>query len=116
MSHADSLPATTKRHYADSTSTHLLDLSPGNGSRYRLVVVLHQGAIRCIAWPDVGWSCGDLGSFVSAEWLAASAARGRKRGEAAFTRADADEIAKAVNELVRRQDPRQLELEVHRGA
>lgn len=49
---------------------HRFDHSPGNGTRYRLVVVLDsRNNLVCIAWPDHRWSCGDLGQTVSAEWL-----------------------------------------------
>lgn len=97
---ADDAPAASGVVCPPVTSVHLLDHQPGNDTRYRLTVVLRGGAIRCIAWPDVGWSCGDLGSRVSAEWLASSAARDRKRGCAAFSLVDAVEIAAVVNDLV----------------
>ncbi len=89
-------------------TTHILKHEPGNGTSYRLVVVLDGTNIRLISWPDVCWSAGDFGDHVSAEWLARSAARDRKRGCAAFTLVDAQEIAAVVNALVerkRRGDP-----------
>jgi len=81
-------------------TTHVLDHQPGNGTRYRLVVVLRGRSILCIAWPDVGWSAGDFGTRVSAEWLYRSACSGRKRGSPAFVKVDAEAIAAVVNALV----------------
>lgn len=74
-------------------TTHRLDFSPGNGTRYRLFVVLSDtGDIECIAWPDTRWSAGNLGKGVSADWLFYSG--GIK------SKADAEAIAAAVMELV----------------
>jgi hypothetical protein len=87
----------------DATTTHVVKHEPGNGTSYRLVVVLEGTNIKLIAWPDVFWSAGDFADHVTAEWLANSAARGRKRGEAAFGRVDAAEIALVVNTLVDRK-------------
>jgi len=55
-------------------AVYSIDCSPGNGSRYRLVVALQGGCIRAVSWPDSNWSAGDFGPCgVSWEWLAHSA-------------------------------------------
>jgi len=73
--------------------TYRLDLQPGNGTRYRLVVALDAiNNIACIAWPDMRWSAGDFGQYVSAHWLYTAGGLSSK--------ADAEVIADAVMALV----------------
>ncbi len=84
-------------------TTHIVKHEPGNGTSYRLVVVLDGLNVKLVAWPDVFWSAGDFGGTPSAEWLANSAARGRKRGEPAFGMVDAKEIAAFLRALVEQQ-------------
>lgn len=57
--------------YADGYA-YRLDVSPGNGTRYRLIVAIVDGCYACIAWPDLRWSCGDFAQHPpGAEWLGA---------------------------------------------
>ncbi len=71
---------------------YLLDVSPGNGTRYRLIVAIGAtGTIDCVAWPDCQWSVGDFGhNPPSAEWMSAHG----------LNMADATAIAAIVAELV----------------
>ncbi len=70
---------------------YLIDASPGNGTRYRLVIVIDSdGVIHCVAWPDFEWAVGDFGqSPPSAEWMS-------RHG---VNRADAEAIAVLVADL-----------------
>ena len=60
-----------------------IDCSPGNGSRYRLIVTIDAGCIRAVAWPDSFWSSGDFGpAGIGAEWLEHSGRLGRADAQA----------------------------------
>lgn len=56
--------------------SYKIDCSPGNGTRYRLVVSIDGGSICAVAWPDGFWAAGDFGRSISWDWLASN---GRKR-------------------------------------
>jgi len=66
-----------------------IDASPGNGTRYRLSLVVEGNRVHSLAWPDTSWSAGDFNLPVSGEWLAS---RSRAVG-----RADGEAIAELVN-------------------
>lgn len=73
-----------------------VDESPGNGSRYRLIIAVQPGDRITIAWPDQRWACGDftLSNLPDALWLEGSGRLGRS---------DAAGIAAAVrNALAKR--------------
>ena len=60
-----------------------IDCSPGNGTRYRLIVTINAGCIRAVAWPDSFWSAGDFGpSGIGAEWLEHSGRLGQADAQA----------------------------------
>lgn len=85
--------------------TFAFTYEPGNSTSYRLVVTFDANLnIRCIAWPDMRWSCGDFGREVSAHWLRSS---GRLKNKA-----DANAIAEIVTHIVsclsRGESPREV--------
>ena len=60
-----------------------IDSSPGNGTRYRLIVTIDAGCIRSVAWPDSWWSAGDFGpAGIGAEWLEHSGRLGQADAKA----------------------------------
>ena len=71
--------------------SYLIDAQPGNGTRYRLAVVVDEenGFVHSVSWADLAWSAGDFSLPVSGEWLAS---RSRAVG-----RADGEAIAELVN-------------------
>ena len=56
---------------------YLIDAQPGNGTRYRLAVVVDEenGFVHSVSWADLAWSAGDFRLPVSGEWLASRSER-----------------------------------------
>lgn len=91
---ADNLTPALTRHTAGKPRTHKVDCSPGNGTRYRLWIgISAAGNIDYIAWPDMRWSCGDLGGHVSSDWIW----HGGRLHDTICGHPDADEIARIAN-------------------
>lgn len=59
--------------HVEPLESYSIDCSPGNGTRYRLVVTIDCGCIRSVAWTDCFWCAGDFGpAGISWEWLASN--------------------------------------------